>query len=155
TLCPLAEVEDLRRPLLEHAGRERSERLAILDLEVHRGLHLLVAGVADDAAGAERTGTELHAAREPADDLSLRHLFGHRRQQLRLRLILSVTRGLGVEDGLDLGGAIGRPEERAPLEVLPVAGTRLLEELIPGEEGAAERPSRIARGGLDPHVVER
>ena len=63
-------LEPLVGELLEHARGEGAKALPELDLQVHRGLHLSVPRVTQDAAGPQSTGTELHAAVEPADDLA-------------------------------------------------------------------------------------
>src|SRR3712207_7098936 len=57
---------------LFRSRRERPERLAVLDLQVHRRLHRGRAGVADDRAVAERARAELHPAREQTDRKSTR-----------------------------------------------------------------------------------
>src|SRR5262249_44987937 len=54
-------------PLPQHRRRERAEALAELDLEVDLVAVLGMAGVAEDAAVAERARAELHALLEPAD----------------------------------------------------------------------------------------
>src|SRR5262245_30253251 len=65
------ELEILRDVFRQHRGRERPERLAVLDLEVERLLHARRARVAEDRARAERARAELHAALEPAERLAL------------------------------------------------------------------------------------
>ena len=79
-----AHVEPFVGMLLEHARGERPEALAVLDLEVHRGLHRWRAGVADDAPRAERSRAELHPALEPADHLAVGHQAGDVIEQVGL-----------------------------------------------------------------------
>ena len=56
--------------------RERPERLAELDFQVHHRLHLRRARVAENRSTAECPGTELHASLHEADDF----LVGHQRR---------------------------------------------------------------------------
>ena len=70
------ELEPLVDVLAQHRRRERPERLAELDLQVHHRLHLRRPRVADDRAAAERARAELHPALKQADDLFLRHQRG-------------------------------------------------------------------------------
>ena len=62
-------LEVVLDPLPQHARCERTEALPELDLEVHLRLHARAPRVAEDAAGAQGPGPELHPAVEPADDL--------------------------------------------------------------------------------------
>src|SRR6185436_11957037 len=82
------ELEPSRQMLAQHARRERTEALAELDLQVHHGLHLPRAGVAEDAPIAERAGAELHPTLEPADDLLLGEESGRALDQVRRRELL-------------------------------------------------------------------
>ena len=72
-------------------GRERPERFAELDLQVHHRLHLRRARVADDGPAAERAGAELHASLQQPDDFLLgeqrRDLIGQRRPDRRRRAL--------------------------------------------------------------------
>src|SRR5262249_18275213 len=142
------------RPLLEDARREGPERLAVLDLEVHRRLHLLVAGVSDDAARAQRARAELHATGEPADHEASGHELRHAGEELGLLVVDGVLSAARVEHLLDLARLVLGPEQRSTLRVLAVGAPRAFEELVPGEERAPERAAGVARGGLDPDVVE-
>ena len=63
------ELEPFGDVLAQHRRRERPERFAELDLEVHHRLHLRRPGIADDRAAAERARAELHPALQQADDL--------------------------------------------------------------------------------------
>jgi hypothetical protein len=63
----LAQLEVFPRVVFENRGRERTEPLAELDLKIHLALHVRIAGVPDDAARAERSRSELHAAAHDAN----------------------------------------------------------------------------------------
>ena len=59
-----------------------------------------------------------------------------------------------VEEGLHFVWCVVRPEERAALAVLAAVVTGFVQELVPHEERCAERAPGVARGGLDPDLVE-
>ena len=105
-----------RRVLLEIVGdalpedrrRERPERLAILDLEVHDRLHLRAARVTDDRAAAEGPWPKLHTALEPADHV----LLGEQLRRLRKQCVVvqdPVLRAHRIELSLNLLGRISGP----------------------------------------------
>ena len=64
------ELEIVGDVLAQDRGREGAEALAVLDLEIEPLLHLGIARIAEDRAGAERARPELHAALEPADGMA-------------------------------------------------------------------------------------
>ena len=148
------QVEPLGGPLPEHGRGERPEALAELDLEVHGGLHGRRAGIAQDAARAQGPGAELHPALEPADDLAVGQQGGDVVEQLALvgePLAGCAVRGQGP---LDLVGREARAEEAPLLGVVAVGPAGVVQELMPDEQGRAQRAAGIAGRRLDPEVVE-
>jgi hypothetical protein len=138
-------VEDLGRPVGQHHGGDGAELLAPLD-RVHAPQVLGAAGVAEQAAVAERPGPVLAAPLEPADDRALRqgrrHVFGQ-------------------VDG-PVVGLFGRLEDGLEVIVVPAAAQRRRREgraplaAAGGEgQGGTEGGARVAGGGLHPHVLER
>src|SRR5690606_23977707 len=125
--------------------RERPEPLAELDLDVHVGLHLRAAGIAEDAATPERARTELHPSVEPADDLAVGQLRGHLRGQLGARQlhILGVDR---VERLFDLAVRVLGAKVRALHAVLArYHRARLAAVTMPDQLRDAEGAARVAR----------
>ena len=70
------ELEPVGDVLAQHRRRERPERFAELDLQVHHRLHLRRPRVAEDRPSPERARPELHAALQQPDDLLLREMRG-------------------------------------------------------------------------------
>src|SRR5207249_11361708 len=103
------ELEPVRDALAQHARREGPEALAELDLQVHDRLHARRAGVAQDAAVAERARPEFHPPLEPADDLLLGEEACAALDELILRELLVDAAHRG-EEALDLGVGEGGPE---------------------------------------------
>ncbi len=171
------EVEPLVHVLAEHARRERPEALPILDLEVHHRLHLRRAGVAQDAAAAERARPELHAPLVEADDLLRGQELRHDARQL-LAADAPVGRLALAEEALDDRDRKRRAEIR-PLHAVPIGRqvarcvrfaprlvrhpgaralgrrARLAEIPMPQRQRDAHRTARVAGGGLDPDFLER
>ncbi len=116
-----AQLEVPVRVLRKHDRRKRPETLAKLHLHVDSGLHLGIASVGDDAAEAERTRAELHAALEPADHLAGVEGCGDLVEQLRFARVVRVARSKAVEAGPNLVVPVSRAEGRSPL---PVGGVR-------------------------------
>ena len=148
-------VDVLVDVLPEDRGRERPEALAKLDLEVHHRLHVPVAGVAQDAARAERPRTELHAPLEPSHHLAggdaARHLVTDRG-------VVRQAPGGGPdasEKRSDLLVVERGTEQRSGLAVARLNHARLVEQLVPDEPRRAERSPRIAGRGLNPDALER
>ena len=105
------ELEVVGALLAQDARRERAERLAELDLQVHRRLHRRRARVAEDAARAERARAELHAPLEPADDAAVGEQLGASRAARSSSG--SIGHALGLQERLDvvvaeLGPEVGR-----------------------------------------------
>jgi hypothetical protein len=103
------ELEPLAQVLAQHARRERTEALAILDLQIEHRLHARRARIAEDAAGTERARTELHAALEPADDPLRREQASSTLEQLVARQAL-VDRAQAAQRRLDGVVVERRPE---------------------------------------------
>ena len=101
----------------QHARRERAERFAKLDLDVHLLLHPRRARVADDAAAAKRARAELHPSLEPSDDLLLRHQPGHAVQECFLVGDALVCGAHAVEEQADVVVRKSGAEERAMLRI--------------------------------------
>jgi hypothetical protein len=78
------ELEPFRNGFAQDRRRERTERLAPLDLEVQDVLHVWPARVADDRAVAERARPPFHPSLEPADDQPI----GHRRRGSAAKFLL-------------------------------------------------------------------
>ena len=141
--------------LAQHAGSKGPEALPELDLEVHDRLHLRRPGVANDAARPQGPRAELHPAVEPAHRLLLRHGLSDVLQQLRLVAKIMVTGPGLVEKLLDLARGILRPQEAAHLCILAVGRPRLVQQLVPDEQGSPQGAAGIASGRLNPDVLER
>ena len=148
------ELEISAHVFLQDARREGPEGLAELDAQVHGRLHRLVAGVADDAARAERARAELHPPVEPADHLAGDHGLGGGLQQLRLIGEELVANAMRVEEPANLLVAERRPEPGAVHGVGAVGRARAVEQLVVDEQGRADRPARVACRRLDEDVVE-
>jgi hypothetical protein len=140
--------------LFEHDGGEGAEALAELGGQVQVRLHARTAGIGQDRTAAERAGAELHASLEDADDLFLAQGLGEHAVAVGSGHFL-VGEAVGVEELLDLARREAGPEQGAGhLVVLVVGLARLVLDLVPDVEGGAERAAGVARGGLDPDVVE-
>src|SRR5206468_243597 len=102
-------LQDLRRGGVQQRRAEWAPAFAIFDLGVDEVGGAFDAGVADNAAIAERPGAKLHAALEPRNDLAFREEIagdaGDRRD-----LIIADTAGL--ERGFDLLVGVFRPQVR-------------------------------------------
>ena len=140
--------------LAEHTGSERSERLPVLDLQVHGPLHLRRSGVADDAPGAEGPGPVLHPSLKPSDHLVGVEDLRHPVHELRLVVHQVVTGSDGVQEESDRFVVVGRSEEGTPLGVPGRHLARLSHHVVPGQQGRSQGAPRVARGGLDPDLVE-
>ncbi len=105
------ELEPFADVLAQHGRRERTERLAELDLQVHHRLHLGRPRVAKNRAAAERARSELHAALHQADDLFARQARRHLVGQLRAIDPSSHVAVVG-DDLRDLGFAVLRAQIR-------------------------------------------
>ena len=116
-------LEDLVRVVTEDGRRERSERLPELHLEVQGLLHLGGAGVTEDAAGTERPRPELHAALEPADDVSLLEQPRHPGEEVFLLREVGRHRAHRLEEHLDVLLAVRGAEEGALLGVRDVGAS--------------------------------
>src|SRR5207253_2666743 len=112
-----AHSEEFARTLGKHRRRERPERFAKLDLQVHRRLHFAAAGIAEDAAPAERTRTEFHAALEPSDDILCCEKPGDGIAELVLGLIFVSDRAFGLDESANLLAAVARAEKASELAV--------------------------------------
>src|SRR2546428_7933586 len=119
--------------LAQHAGSEGPETLAELDLQVHGRLHLRRARVADDAAGAKGTGTELGATVEPANDFLFGHRFGDMLEQVVLAAEAAIDGPRLAQKGFDLGYGILWTQQAAFLRIGNGGRARLPEKLIPNE----------------------
>ena len=148
-------VEIVVGPLGEDGGGKGAERLAELDLEVHRRLHLGVARVAQQTPRAKRAGAKLHPTLEPADDLAVGQMLGDRIAQ-GFVVLKSLERGVDrSEEPLDLGVGVTRAKEGAGLTVGLGRGPGIFEKLMVDQESHAERPAGIPSGWLDPEPLER
>src|SRR5512146_2347279 len=56
--------------------RKRPERFAILDLEIHHGLHFGISRVPENTAPSERPWSEFHTPLEPSHYFSLSQFLG-------------------------------------------------------------------------------
>ena len=74
-----------------HHRREGAEPFPELDLLIHHRLHPGASSVSQDAAGAERAGTELHAALTPAED----HSRETSEDELLVHFVVPFLRALG------------------------------------------------------------
>src|SRR5262249_38336328 len=75
-------LEPLGDMLSKHARRKGAEAFAVLDLQIHDGLHSGRTRVADDAASAASARAELHPSLAQPDDLFRRQKAGHDLRQL-------------------------------------------------------------------------
>ena len=142
--------------LLQDGRGERAEALAELDLEVHRRLHRRRPGVAQDAPGAQGPRAELHPALEPADDLAVGQQAGDVLEQLGLVVANRWPRPPCPARNRAISSVLKRGPRKLPLlGVAAVGVARLLQELMPDEQGRAQRAAGVAGRGLDPEVVER
>ena len=150
------DVEVLAGLVVEHRRRERSERLAVLDLEVHDRLHRGRARVADDRAVAERARAELHAPLQESDDVAVGDRTGDALGARRAGEPL-------VRDSR-ARRATPRPRRSpkrgpryAPLHpvVDAVGVARVVEDLVPAVQRGAEGAAGVAGRGLDPDPLER
>ena len=174
-------LEPVGHVLAQHRRRERPERLAELDLQVHLGLHLGRARVADDGPTAQGPRAEFHAALHQADDLLGResrcHFVGEHRaidpsrhpaalgdgvSNLRLaELRPEIGTGHSIRilwawGPGDLGAwALGRMGGTLPGAGSLRADARLAEMTMPEAECDAEGATGITGRGLTPHVLER
>jgi hypothetical protein len=140
--------------LAEHDRREGPERLAELDLQVHRRLHLARARVADDAERAPSARARTPRSLKPPTTCSLAissATCSISSSSFSCEVVDGVDR---VEERADLGIRVARTEQRAVLGVVGLRAARLVEELVPGEERRAERSARVARRRLDPDLLE-
>src|SRR4051812_14376635 len=76
------DAEVLRRVFRQHRGREWTEGLAVLHLQVELLLHAGRARITEDRAGAECARAELHASLEPPERLALGERLGARGDHL-------------------------------------------------------------------------
>ena len=150
------DLEVVRHVVVHHRRGKGSERLAELDLQVHDRLHLLGARIADDAARAKGPGTELHASLKPADDVLVGDQLGDALGKLSsssrrwyLAPKPSSTRRIwaSLKPGPIVRALLGPPRRGGPRP--------LLEVHVPGHQRRSQSTSGVARGGLDPQVLER
>src|SRR5205085_11998685 len=152
-------LEVIRDALAQDRRRERAERFAELDLQVHLRLHLWRARVAEDGARTERTRAKLHAPLKPTDDLLLREqsrdVLG---QFVMFESAISCARRVEISANLFVRKI--RAEVRAAhavcmpaLDLLYVA--RVAEILIPSRKTSAQRAACIARRRLNPNILKR
>src|SRR5262249_15115226 len=96
-------LEPLADRFAEDRRRERTERLAGLDMLVEDVLHVAAPRVADDGPIAERARTPLHPSLKPADNVAVGDLRG--REAAELALIADALDGAarGIEIGLPRG----------------------------------------------------
>jgi hypothetical protein len=151
----LGHIKVLVGVLAQDRGGEGPEPLAELNLDVHHRLHLGVARVAEYAARAQGAGAELHAPLEPADNLAVRQRLCHPLAQGVLVTDVRVGRLDAVEVVLDLLVGVLGAHERRPLAVTGPGHARLVEQLVPDEQGRALGAAGVAGGRLNPDVLER
>src|SRR5688572_327058 len=137
----------------QHRRSKRAKRLPIFDLQVHDGLHLRAARIADDRAPPQRARAELHATLKPSDHvLVLEQLRKARIQGGVIEFLVLGTKG--VELCLDLITRVPRTEIRAAHEIMPVHCAWLLFVFVPRRCRGADSAPGISSCGLDPDVIE-
>ena len=140
-------------------GRERPELLAKLDLGVDDLAHVGAPRIGEDAAVAERARAPLHAALEPADDLSRREMRPPSRRTARRRRRSSRRSHRRSPSSsaarVDRRGDRAVVERRSPVAVRHHEPARLARQLVPDVERRAERRAVVARRRLDVDLAER
>ena len=149
------DVEVLARLVVEHLGRERSERLAVLDLEVHDRLHGGRARIADDRTVAERAGPELHPSLQEPHHVAVGDRTGDALGTRRAGEALVGVAAL-VEPRRHFVAAEPGTEVRALHPIVHAVGfARVVEDLVPAVQRGADGAAGVAGRGLDPEVLER
>ena len=153
-------LEPVLHRVAQDGGRERPEGFAALDLEVEDILHVGAARIAQDRTVAKRARPPLHAALEPADHLALgdrlrgvtaeRRLVGDALDRAARRIEVGAARG-------DRRGDLLRRGRRPPVGMIhhEMPARLAVVQCVPGREGRADRPARIAAGRLDVDLLER
>ncbi len=144
--------------LLEDRGREGPELLTELDSRVDDLAHVGPPRIRHDAPVAERPGAQLHPPLEPAHHLPLGDALGRPPAQVVVGFVANGTARRPqklpiVRQELPLDLLVR--EGRAPVRVVHGELARPPCDLVPHEEGRAERRPVVRRSRLDVHLVER
>ena len=142
----LVDLEELRRPLLQNSGAERTKWLAVFHTRIDVILHLGVPSVRQYGAVSEGTGPDFGPTLEPADDLACGEISGDPGQEVTLvHALISQPSLLQVVD--DFGFTIFRSvESMGQLEA-----ARMPKRLMMMPKRAAERSAGVGRARGHPN----
>src|SRR5262249_39736647 len=110
--------------------------------------------VAENASRSESARTELHAPLKPADDLLVREQIGDLDAELLVRLADVIGRAFRGEHLQHIILGELRTEKRSLLPIGTSRLSRIIVKLIAHEQRRAKRTTRIARGRLNPDLLE-
>ena len=133
--------------LAQHDGRERTEALAELDLEIDGGLHLGRARVAQYAPRPEGARAELGAPMEPPHDLPLRQQVRYAIEQRALVAESLVRRALRGDEGVDLVGRVRRSQPAGMLRITVAGGRGLSSSWCQTNNAAPSAPPASPAAG--------
>src|SRR5262249_35439736 len=97
----------------QHAWSKWPKRFAELDPQVHRGLHLLVARIADDAPRSQCARPEFHSPMKPTNDQTIRNPLSDCLQQFFLAPDGRIRRFSFIEKLFDFSVFVTWAEQRA------------------------------------------
>ena len=158
------QLEVLLYVFVQHRRCEPTERLAVLNFQIHDALHLGGMWIANDATPTEGARAKLHSSLVPAQYFLVGENIGAERGELSgghfsircpdsIEVSLcffiakrgtEITTSLGICFGVICFGGI----------VVRCCRSRFAQVTVPHRQGCAQRPARVPRGGLNPQVVD-